>query len=171
MPYAAASDVFAHVRSLVLPSASFDSATCPTLTEVNFWLTSGCSVIETKLASHGYGTIPTSSQAYGLAQECNALFAAWFAERSRLNARVSPGERTRADLFKRDFTDLLEILCGMDLSRAGVTVLSTGRAYSGGRTISYKETLEADTDRVKPRFVRDMGKNPDRLDWNGTTAS
>jgi len=169
MAYAAASDVYSHVRSLVLPSGSFDTSTCPTLTDVNFWLSSGCSVINAHLAGAGYSAIGATSAAYGIAQAANALYGAWFAEQSRLSARVSADERVRADRFKKDFFDHLDMLTALDLGRMGVTRQVSG-IYFGGISNSDKETVASDTDRVVPRFSRGMGRNPETIDpeWNAS---
>ena len=100
------------------------------------------------------GTAP-----YGLATQINALFAAWLAESSRLSAMVQAGERTRADVFFKNWNSLLTLLSTRDLSRAGVTTMSS-RAYAGGISVSDRATVSGDSDRVAPRFTRGMGSNP-----------
>lgn len=163
MAYATACQVFAYTHALIAPASAYDTSTCPTLDEVTTWLSSGCSVINARLGSVGYGAIPATSAAYDLAAAANALYGAWMAERSRVNARVSADERTRADMFKRDFEFHLNQLVELDLGRMGVTRERSG-VYAGGISVSDKATVAADTDRVTPRFKRDMGRNPDRLD-------
>ena len=162
MAYASASDVAALTRNLLGPATEYDDlSTCPTLSQVTAWLSSGCSLINSKLGSENLGPIPQSSGAYDLAKEVNALFAAWMAERSRTNARIAADERTRADMLKKDFESLLDMLTGLDLSFMGVGELTTtGTAYAGGISISDKSSVEGDADRVKPRFERDMFRNP-----------
>jgi hypothetical protein len=157
--YANASHVYSHCFSLIKPASEFDSSTCPSLAEVNIWLTGGCAVINARLAGHGYSAIPATSAAYDLAVAANALYASWMAERSRISARVSAEERTRADLFKRDFEYHMEALLGLDLSRAGVT--QTSVAYAGGISKSDVATVESNTDRVRPRFKRSLFANPE----------
>ncbi len=157
MAYASASDVSALTRNLIGAASAFDTSTCPTLAQVNVWLSTGCAVINSRLAGMGYGTIATTSAAYEVAQQANACYAAWFAERSRQNARTSADERGRADIFKTDFEDLMEILLSLDLSQNGVT--QTSRAYAGGISLSDKDSIESDTDRVIPRFARGMFGN------------
>jgi hypothetical protein len=166
MAYASASDVAVLVRNIMGTSASFDSATCPTLTQVNTWLTTGCGVINTKIAQYGYGPIPTSSEAYGLAQQANAAYGAWWTERSRTLSTVRAEERTRADMFKKDFFDLLDLLCEIDLGSVGVAKSSgvKPRVHAGGISVDGKDTLEQDTDRVTPRFKRGMFGNPEAVD-------
>ena len=159
MAYATTCQVYAHVHALVSPASAFSSATCPTTDEVTVWLSGGCALINARLAAGGYGAIPATSPAYELAGAANALYGAWMAERQRVNARVSADERTRADMFKRDFEFHLTQLLAMDLGSVGVS--QTSRVYAGGISISDKEAQEADPDRVKPRFHRGMMTNPE----------
>ena len=166
--YASASDVAALCRNILGAASAFGSTTCPSSTQVDTWLTTGCSVIETKLAGcGGYGPIPTSSAAYGLAQQANAAYGGWWAERSRTIGGVNAGERTRADMLKKDFFDLLDMLCAMDLGSVGVPLTSNGvhpRIHAGGISIDGKRTRENDSDRVTPRMVRGMFGNAEALD-------
>ena len=169
MAYASTCDVYALTPGLVKPASAFDSATCPTLTQVQFWLSSGCSVINARLESVGYSAIGTGTTASELAAAANALYGAWMAERSRINARISADERTRADQFKDDFEWHLDLLLGLDLSRAGVS--QTSKAYAGGISRSDKSTVESDTDRVTPRFSRGMYDNAEALRPGPNSAS
>ena len=169
MAYASASHVFAHCYSLVKPASEFDTTTCPTLGEVNQWLSSGCAVINARLAGAGYGAIPATSAAYDLALAANALYGAWMAERSRVGARVSADERTRADMFFKDFKFHLDQLLELDLSRTGVS--QTSRAYAGGISYADVSSVESDSDRVRPRFKRGQGRNTEAGHWDGNSAS
>lgn len=169
MAYASASDVSALTRNLIGSASGYDTSTCPTLAQVNVWLSSGCALIESALASDGYGTISVTSQAYGLAQLCNALYAAWMAERSRISSRVAVDERTRADMVKKDFEYHLDLLRELDLSRMGVT--QTGVPYAGGISVSAKNTRQNDTDRVNARFSRGQFRNPYSLDPRDSQTS
>lgn len=162
MAYAAASDVAILTRNLLGSASEYDTSTSPTLVSINTWLSSGCSVINTKIGQLGYGAIPTSSEAFGLAQAANANYGAWEAERSRTMAAIRADERTRADMFKRDFEFHLDMLCEMDLGSLGVS--KTRRVVAGGIKVSTKDTREADTDRVTPRFTRGGFDNPDARD-------
>ena len=81
----------------------------------------------------------------------------------------SADERTRADMFKRDFEWHLDLLLGLDLSRAGVSQVS--QAYAGGISKSDKSTVEADTDRMTPRFSRGMYDNAEALRPGPSSAS
>ena len=164
MAYASSSDV-AILTPHLLPSGSvsgsdFSASTYPTLNAVNSWLSSGCAIINTKLASYGYDAIGATSGAYEFARDLNALYGAWRAERSLLSSRVSKMENSRADFFKKDFYEGLDMLCKLDLSNMGVT---RGKAppadYLGGMSQSDKELTESDTDRVVPRFESGQFKN------------
>lgn len=150
MAYASASDVESLTRNLLGSSAEFDSSTSPTAIQVEAWLSSGCAAVEGYLG----GTVAGTSFAYDLAKQANALFAAWMAERSRINTRVSSDERTRADMFKRDFDAILEILGDMDLADLGIDANTTSSAWAGGISRSDRQTYISDTDRVPPRFYR-----------------
>lgn len=170
MAYASASDVSALCRNLIGAGSGFDSGTCPTGSQVASWLSTGCAVINGQLAGNGYTSgIPTTSAAYEIAQQANALYAAWFAERSRQNAKTTADERTRADYFKRDFEALMKILLDMDLTRVGLTQ-SGNLPYAGGISVSDKDTVDSNTDRVEPRFVRGMYRNPDALEPTGNDS-
>lgn len=159
MGYCSASDVYALVKNLILPSGSFDSNTCPTLADITSFISAGSAMIDTELADAGYNPIPATAAPYGLAAQCNAQFAAWLAEDSRVGATIMAGERTRADFFNKGWQNLLNLLSTRDLSRAGVSTMGS-RAYAGGISISDRQTVSANTDRVKPRFTRGMGHNP-----------
>lgn len=159
MGYCAASDVYGLVKNLILPSGSFDANTCPTLNDVNSWISAASAVIDTELADAGYNPIPAGAAPYGIATQVSANFAAWLAENSRLSAMVQAGERTRADVFYKNWNALLTMLDKLDLSRSGVQTMNS-RAYAGGISVSDKASVASDQDRVKPRFSRDFGRNP-----------
>lgn len=165
MSYGSASDVGALTRNLLGSASEFDTTTCPTLVQITAWLSTGCALIEATLADRGYSTIPTSSAVYGVAAQANALYAAWMAERSRINARLAQGERTRADMFKKDFYDLLDILKGFDLSSLSLT--QTRTSYAGGISVSDKNAVEDNSDRVQPRFTRGDFRNVSGIEGGG----
>jgi hypothetical protein len=163
MAYCSASDVGILCQNLLGKAEDFDMSTSPTITAVNMWLSTGCAIINSQIKSAGYSApIASTSDAYDVAKQANAAYGAWWAERSRLNARVSSDERTRADMFKKDFDALMKVLLSLDLSEMGVTNIS--RMYAGGISVSDKETIEGDTDRVTPRFARGMFSNPAALE-------
>lgn len=164
MAYASASDVAAFCQNLLNTEDSFTSSTCPTLGEVTVWLSSGCSIIETFLANKGY-SVPVSqgTVAYNWIKDINTFYGVYMAELSRTNIITSPGERTRAQQFERSFWDGLEMLQKVDLTGVGLSQASTGTIYAGGTKQSEKDTQEADTDRVKPRFYRGQFATPGAL--------
>ena len=161
MAYASASDVSSLVPNLIGSTASvFDTSTSPTLVEVTAWLSTGCALINAKLASRGYDAIGATSVVFDFVRDINATYAAYRAERSRLSARVSKQENTRGDVFKSDFEDMLDMLTTLDLSRMGVgRSLGPPTPFSGGTSKIDKENYEADTDRIAPRFARGMFEN------------
>ena len=174
MSYASASDVSVLTPHLLNGASVFDTSTSPTLATVNVWLSSGCAIINTKLATHGYGAIPAGNVVYGLAQQAEASYAAWWAERSRLSARVARDENTRDTAFRKDFFSLLDQLALMDLSLLGISrinISSAGYAYAGGISVSDKDANASDSDIVQPRFARDMFSNAEVLAPAGTSGS
>ena len=169
MSYASASDVSGLVHNLLGPLGTFLTSTSPTLSDVDGWLTSGCSIINAHLASRGYGPISSTSEAYGMATQANALWAAAMAEDSRLNARVSADERTRGEMFLRQFWKLIDVLTAMDLSRMGVSQVS--KAFAGGISYASKQTYEGDTDRIPGRFNRGQFRNSEALTPAGNSSA
>lgn len=167
--YASPSDVGALCHNLIGSASNFDTSTSPTLTQVNAWLSSGCSLINSILGTRGYGAIPATSAAYEFARDANAQYAAQRAEQSRINARIAPGERTRADKFKQGFDDAMKELRAMDLSMLGVSVTTTS-VYAGGISDADRDSVESNTDRVAPRFVRGMFRNRESKEPVGTDA-
>ena len=164
MGYASSSDVAALTPHLLSGASDFSTSTSPTLSIINTWVSAGSSLVNARIATMGYGAIPTNSAAYDFARQANALYAAWMAERSRMSARVSRDENTRADYFKRDFNDALNMLVGLDLSRMGVTKSNQPPAnWAGGISATDKEANESDSDIVQPRFGRDQFRNRESL--------
>ena len=151
--------VYSHVYSLVKPASAFDTSTCPSLSEVEQWITTGCAVISTHLSSMGYGAPAAGTAIYEMLGQANALWAAALAEDSRISARISADERTRGDRFMLQFTRLMDRVVGMDLSRAGLS--QTSVAFAGGISKSSKDSYNSDTDRVPSRFVRGQFRNPE----------
>lgn len=172
MAYASPSNVFALCRNLVSPSTAFSTSTCPTLDQVNVWLSSGCSQIELKLATCGYN-VPAASGTiiYDHLAHLNTIFAAGWAHNSRMTATVTPEDRTMGDRYLESFKDGLGMLCEEDLTLAGLTRISGRELYAGGISVADKQQQEVNTDRVKPRISRDMFRYPGTIDPGGTTAS
>ena len=125
---------------------------------------SGCALIDAKLASRGYTTpISATAAIFGHLSMIEAHYVAWQAELARGSPRTAAGERSRADQFRMAFQDGMKSLDTMDLSFTGLTQSqSTGRGwYVGGVSQSEKDSAESDSDRVTPRFYRGAFDNPD----------
>ena len=159
--YASASDVSILCRNLLNGEDGFSASSSPSLTAINTWLSSGCSVIESRLATDGYSVpILQDTLLYGWLKELNALFGASKAEYSRLNISVTPGERTRGQLFEDKFWKQLDALCAMDLTTIGAirneSTISSMPLFVGGTSKSQKGSTKSNTDRVNPRFSKNM---------------
>jgi len=168
--YCAASNVASYCQNLLDGSDNFGTSTSPTLSMVNAFISSGCSVIESNLSAWGYNPPPaTTSIVYQWLSDLNALYAAARAEMTRINVTLAPGERTRGQVFYEMFWSAIRQLKGQDLTAAGLEKSSTGGTssggylYVGGTSIAGKSTVEEDSDRVTPRFHRDMFRFPDSL--------
>lgn len=172
MSYSSASAVGAMCRSLLGEFATFTESSCPTRTQVDGWLSSGCSIIESVLGTKGYSTpVASTSGAYGWLTDLNTLFAAARAEMSRSNVVLSPGERTRGSVFQDLFDSGIEKLLKLDLTQLGVSKVSGGRMYAGGISVSDIQTWEADTDRPTPKFGLGQFDFPGTIDPTSSTAS
>lgn len=175
--YAAASDVANYCRNLLGDSGSFSSSTSPTLTAVNTWLSSGCSIIEAKLSSYGYATpVSNTTVLYEWIRDLNTLYAAARAEMSRINVTLSPGERTRGQVFEEMFWKQLDQWKSMDLTTTGATNNTSGNSilgqtlWVGGTSIDSKDTYKDDSDRVKPKFSKGMFNMPGTISQNSAES-
>lgn len=154
MSYAAASNVADYTPGL-LDDGNFTSTTMPSKAAVESFLSSGCAIIESKLQARGYSIpVPGNSVIYTRVKQLETWYGAAEAESVRMTARVAVTERTRAQFFATKFEKGLDKLLDEDLSRAGLS--HTSKAYAGGISRSDKDAVEADTDRVAPRFERDQ---------------
>jgi hypothetical protein len=127
--------------------------TTPASAQLINWMSSGCSLINLKLQSLGYGApVASTSGVYDYLADLEANYAAYRAEAARSSPRIAAGERTRAEQFKKYFDDGLKSLGAMDLTRAGIGY--DGAWYVGGISESEIDSVESDTDRVPPRFGR-----------------
>ena len=158
--YATPSDVAALCRNLLGSASTFETSTSPTLASVNTWLSSGCSIIEAKINNLAYATpIVATATLYGWLVDLNTLYAAARAEMSRSNVVLSPGERTRGQVFDDMFWKQLKQLETMNLEMLGGVrsgLLSAVGVYAGGISEADRATVESDTDRTVPRFTRGM---------------
>ncbi len=153
MAYSTCAQVADLCQNLIQGASTFTSSTSPTEAAVGRWLSSGCSIIETRLR----GKLTAGTTAYDMASDLNALFAAGKAELSRSNVTLQPGERTRGQVFMQMFWDELAQMLKMDLSALGWSSLVTstgGKVYAGGISQADKDTVTSDTDRVISRFNR-----------------
>ena len=157
MAYCSASDVAAYTQNLLSPDNTFSVSTSPTLVEVNTWISSGCSIIETHLSAASYDVpIPITSPVYAWIRTLNAYFAVSQAELSRMNVITGPGERTRGMQFDKMFWDGLSKVTGMELTGAGVNQAGGGSIYVGGVVLSDKAVYQDNADMTQPRFKRGM---------------
>ena len=159
MAYASTTDVAAMTRGLILPNSTYDASTNPSVTDVEGWLDEGAGIINTILATNGYGVPSAGTDVYKMLSRANALYAAAAAEDSRIGARVSADERTRGDRFLKQFNMLMDRIGALDLGRAGLSQTSVG--YIGGRSRSDKDSVNSDSDRMPARFVRGQFRNPE----------
>ena len=156
------------VPNLTNKSGSIDSMGAdvfPASAQMIEFISSGCSLIHTKLNSLGY-TVPVASSAgiYDFLGQLENWFVAWQCEAARSSARVSTRERSRSDQFKKMFYDGLESLGEMDLTLAGVNQDTADPGwYVGGISDAEKRSVSSDTDRVKSRFRRGQFKNKGRM--------
>jgi len=162
--YAATSDVADLCRSLLGSEVDFSGTSIPSASAVVNWLADGYSIVNAQLANAGYATPAASTSGiYPHLKQLNALYAAGFAELSRVNTTVGPGERTRGQVF----LDMFWKQCAMlDVYATGgdagglATDTSMGSIYAGGTSVATKATYTSNTDRVVPRFKREMFRFP-----------
>jgi len=172
MAYSSPSAVAALCKNLLGEFPTWTDSSCPNIDQVDSWLSSGCAIIESRLADMGY-SVPVSqgTQAYDWLADLNTLFGVSRAELSRTTATIGPGERSRGELFSNLFWDSLDRLADIDLTGLGVSRASRGVMYAGGISVADKQSRETDTDRVRPRFERSMFEFPGVVDPTGGTAS
>jgi hypothetical protein len=158
MAYSTCAQVAALIPNLLNSASSFDgldTSIRPTSAQLVTFMSSGCALINAHLAGMGYSTpIGATVGIYGYLSDLEANYVAYRAEMARSSPRTAAGERGRTESFKKAFDDGLKALAGMDLSRGGVDVSS--KFYAGGISEDDKETVVTDTDRVHPRFHRDV---------------
>ena len=159
--YASAGDVAALCRNLLGNSAAFSVSSSPMLTEINTWLASGRDTIDTVISNLNYA-VPIASTAplYGMLRDMNTLYAAARAEMSRINVTLGPGERTHGQVFDEMFKTQLNTLSSLNLWTLGALPLdatgTTAKLFGGGISVANKDSYESNTDRVAPRFKRNM---------------
>jgi hypothetical protein len=131
----------------------FNQSNAPTDSDVRLWLDEGQAIIDGTLTSKGY-TAPVAKTAsvWPILRNLDALYAASMAEFSKLVASTAAGAQTRGELLERRFWDRLDKTMRLDLSGMGVGY--TSLVYVGGISISDKDTVEDDSDRVQTAFSR-----------------
>ena len=171
MAYSTCAQVATLCQNLIQGASTFSSSTSPTDTAVGTWLSSGCSIIETRLAGWRYSVpVTAGTVAYDMVADLNALYGAAKAEMSRSNVTLQPGERTRGQVFMDLFWKQLKDLRDMDLTMAGLARSSTGGLYAGGISQADKDSITSDSDRVSPRFQRGIFRTDGTLDPSGVVA-
>ena len=172
MPYSSASAVAANCKNLLDGQVTWSTTTDPTLQQIKTWLSAGCSIVETELSSAGYDIpVGAGTSAYDRISDLEAIYAAARAEMSRTNITVGPGERTRGQMLMEMFWMDLDKLVDSDLTQAGVTKTGGGKIYTGGISVSTKQTYDTDEDRVPSRFRRGQFRWPGTQVPGGTTIS
>lgn len=174
MAYSSGSDVAALCPSLVDGGSNFTTSTRPTLVQINSWLSSGCADIELRFQAAGYATpvtVAAAPEIHTRLRDLNTLYAASFAELSRLVTRISTQERTRGQFFWKMYNDGMDELLATDLASAGLSPAATAPIYIGGISVDDKDTREDDSDRVEPRFKRGQFDFPNVLMPQGTSGS
>lgn len=157
--YAETADVAEFCANLIQNATDFSMTTTPPITAVINWLNRGAAMINDRLQSKGYAP-PTdyTSDIWRELSDLNTFYAVARAEKARTNVRLAPGERTRGQVFQKDFDDGLKDLLSRDLSRAGLTYTHLG--YVGGVSVSDKEAVISNQDRAPMRFSKNQFKNP-----------
>jgi hypothetical protein len=165
--YASAAQVVPLCQNLLGGASAFTTSSSPTLASVEMWLGQAYDTINVRLSGSGIQVpIAATTSLYGQLEMLNTLYAAGMAEMSRINVILSPGERTRGQVFLEMFWKQLgELGTAGDLSAVG----GGGRSdmaplYAGGVNAADKASIDANSKFVKPRFKRDMfrfGNNGD----------
>ena len=166
MGYCAASDVQSLSKNLTGAEDMFSTSTCPGISAVDSWISSGCGWIETAIQAHGYSVpVASTTSVYGHLKHCNSLFAAGMAEMSRTNVILAPGERSRGQVFYTMFKECMKDLFSQgDLTLVGLSKSSNrGKIYVGGISVSDKQDRYDDTDMAGARFRRGQFRFPDTL--------
>jgi hypothetical protein len=164
MPYSTCQRVAALIPNLLNGASNFDNLDAtivPGSAAFTDFMSSGCALINAKLNSLGYSApVASTNGIYDILADIEANYVAFRAESARSSPRTARGERTRSDMFRRSYLSGLCDLGTMDLSRSGLGY--TGKWAVTGISDAEKESVESDTDRVAPRFKREIFRNPDR---------
>jgi hypothetical protein len=167
MAYSTCQRVAGMISNLLNGASSFDelgTAIRPASADLIRFMSSGCALIETTITSMGY-TPRTGTAIDDMLADIEATYTAARAEAARASPRTAAGERTRADMYRREYRGMIDDLKMIDLSRLGFAY--DGKWYVGGISKSEKQAVASNTDRVDPRFSRDQFRNRER---GGTSA-
>jgi len=162
MGYCDTTHVAALCSQIVSGSADFGTNTNPTKAQVQFWISSGCALLDTVTKGKGYAPPASTNSIYDLYRNINALYAAWMSEKKRTVDQTAPGSKTRAQQFYDDLRFHFQMLFGsdldaLDLASAGLAVTNTAGPWGGGINVTDVENEEdawADGTTVPPRFTR-----------------
>ncbi len=156
--YAETMDVAMYCSNLINGVADFSSTTTPTIANVVAWLNRGAAIINNRIKAAGYTlSVGYATDVWRELAELNAFYAVARAEMARTNVRLAVGERTRGQVFEEMFWKGLDKFIAQDLTQIGAGYIHGG--YIGGTSISEKLSVESDSDRVAPRFIRGQFDN------------
>lgn len=151
----ALSDVQSWCRHLTL-GGSFTSATQPTLTTVERWLTLSHHFVAGLLVSAGYSATQTDTEVVGILQHLNSIDAVIKIELSHPVTGIGePNERFMAFMTERE--ELIKLVTSKALETLGATTLPNIQnqlVKATGISWSEKEDLATDTDHIPHRFRR-----------------
>ena len=143
-------------------SGSFGTATVPTLTQIEEFITDSYYELGTYLTDYGYNRIQAGTNIVGILQHYNALGACAKIELTQASVGYKSGENTRYDRFYTEFMKVKGLIQSPAFERMGATkgwALSAGIS-AGGVSISDKEDIETDTDFEPYMFEKDLHRHP-----------
>lgn len=168
MSYSTCAMVGGRIPNLINGASDIENTCDPKLvpasaTIVTF-MSGGCALIQAKINAMGFAAPDAGGLLTDWFGDIEADYAAWRAELSRSSPRTAKGERSRADDFRKAYEAALRSLDKMDLGMLGFTRLEAQGSgwYVGGVSVSDKEAVESNSDRVAPAITRDGFANPER---------
>ncbi len=145
-------------------NGTFGTATIPTLTQVETFLTRGKAELAAVLEKHGYSKTQTDADVLGVLEPLNVKAACYYVELTSPTAGyTSEGEPVgRLSSFRAWRKEAAELCTGRTLADLGATRTyekSSGLS-AGGISISDKETIEEDSDYEPLAFTRGLHEAP-----------
>ena len=149
---------------------TFTTASTPTLSQVETFLTMGSAEVAAILTSYGYAQAQTDSDVLTALERFNVYSAAELIELSRPSAgggfpQAEPVSRVQIfGAWRRQLRDLLKT--------GGLAELGAGRTHmltAGGISISDKEAIEEDSDFEPYKFFHDEFQDPNTTQTNEAT--